>query len=81
MADIHSTQSELNTAFSDHLKVYGQGKGKTSRQLLLFYAVECGLKARYLNREGLPSTAAFAGRLGNKFGHSHNISRWVQEFF
>jgi len=80
MADVHSTRTELEKASTEHFKVYNRAPAEPSHQLLLFYAVECGLKARYLARESLLSTSDFTSKLpGKKYGHGHKIMDWIAE--
>ena len=71
---IHVSLQQLRNAFQAHLLCDGV-KVPTSRYLLLFYAVECGLKMTYLRKRNLLSTdkipvAAF---------HGHDLTAWVKE--
>lgn len=76
---VHSTASELLGAFRSHYKAYKTDMTKPSYQLLLFYAVECGLKYLYLSINNLNSTTSFDHKIGKPYGHAHDIPRWVDE--
>lgn len=73
---IIAKRAELEKIFHVHYSVYRaniEGKNKAHR-LLLFYAVECGLKCLILSREGANTTAFFEqhirlGVLKGKKGH------------
>ncbi len=52
---IYAGISELRSAFHQHA-VAGKHDSAASRQLLRFYAVECGLKSVYLQRNNLRTT-------------------------
>lgn len=81
MAEIISTVSQMVSAFKKHYKI-SSPVGSTqehSHLLLLFYAVECGLKAKYLREYNALNTSAFnALPVGKKYGHGHNIWEWVK---
>ncbi|MEY4934560.1 MAG: hypothetical protein RIS64_919 [Bacteroidota bacterium] len=86
MADIHSGVSELVKAARKHYKfaTVDIAKEDISHNLLLVYAVECGLKAQYLRKHSKISTAAFIDlpsfKVDNKkYGHEHDIMKWVKE--
>lgn len=72
MARIPAGTTELKNAFWQHLK--GE---VASRNLRLFYAVECGLKLVYLRRNGLRTTAQIQDPELQEKGH--DIARWVKE--
>lgn len=69
--------SELRQAFHAHRRVAGSG-GASSSYLLLFYAVECGLKAVWLKRHNLWTTAQMRDKtLLSRNGH--DLRRWSKE--
>lgn len=49
----------------------------TSTYMLLFYAAECGLKVRYMQRENIATTARFENALLGQAGH--DIHQWVKK--
>lgn len=69
--------SELRSAFHAH-RQYAETHNNASGYLLLFYAVECGLKAMWLKRMKLYYTEQIVDKtlLGQE---GHNVSRWVKE--
>ena len=74
---IHVGVSELRQAFHAHRAAADKTQGISSH-LLLFYAVECGLKSIYLREKKLPNTAKLPdSTLLSKDGH--NLDRWVKE--
>lgn len=79
--NIHSTLSQLVGAYRRHLSSRNQINFQDSSNLLLFYAVECGLKARYLRLKRLNSTHDFRLIFGeNKpYGHNHDLCKWFKE--
>ncbi|MBD2295853.1 hypothetical protein H6G06_20845 [Anabaena sphaerica FACHB-251] len=74
-ASIH----ELKTAFQIHLGIIkAQEHQSISSHLLIFYAVECGLKRIWLIRRGLKGTDEIHDQtMLTKDGH--NLGRWVKE--
>jgi len=66
-------RSELEKAFRKHYLV-GQGDASPSHILLLFYAVECGLKSLYLRNKRLNSTEDITDQYLVKDGH--NLMAW-----
>lgn len=79
--DVIVNTSQLWNAFKSHKKVYQQDEVNPSCQLLLFYAVETGLKSKFLKAANLKTTMDFQKRFGSKskHGHGHKISEWVKE--
>ncbi len=73
--------SQLRNAFKAHRKIYRNQQDNPSCQLLLFYAVEAGLKSKFLQERGYKSTQDFKKTFGEnkKHGHGHKISEWVAE--
>ena len=67
--------SELRRAFWQHSHVAENGTS-TAHYLLLFYAVECGLKAVYLQRKKFNSIEKIRDE---KLRASHDLARWVKE--
>ncbi|MEX6779947.1 hypothetical protein [Limnospira fusiformis] len=69
--------SDLRQAFHTHFQSAEQIK-HISAYLLLFYAVECGLKSIFLKRNQLRTTAQIPDpTLLSESGH--NLDRWVKE--
>ena len=66
-------RTELEKAFRKHYQV-GQGGASPSHILLLFYAVECGLKSLYLSKENLRTTEDITDQDLVKDGH--NLMAW-----
>jgi len=74
---IHAGVSELRQAFHAHLGV-AHGRNGSSYYLLLFYAVECGLKGIWLKRRNLQRTDQIGDdTLLRQDGH--NLLRWIKE--
>jgi len=74
---IHAGVSDLRQAFYAHRQV-AHGRNGYSYYLLLFYAVECGLKWVWLKRQNLRRT----DQIGNDTLLSqdgHNLVRWIKE--
>jgi len=67
--------SELYKAFNSHSRA-SAGGDTASHLLLLFYAIECGLKSVYLRRLKLRTTGQITDPwlIG-----SHDLARWVRE--
>lgn len=68
---IHVNPNELRQAFWCHLE-----KRAAAESLLLFYAVECGLKSLYLRQRNLRSTEMIADDLKSR---GHDLRRWFKE--
>lgn len=72
---IHAERTELHKAFNKH-----RNSSKTitdsSKCLLLFYAVECGLKHAYLLENRLNTTEEIDPEILN---YKHDITRWFAE--
>jgi len=80
MAEVTSTLTQLVKAFKTHYKYSVSTKEEMSHILLLFYAVECGLKAKYLKEFNGTSTADFETLpVLKKYGHGHNLWQWAVE--
>jgi hypothetical protein len=67
--------SELQGAFRKHSQFVGNGNSP-SNNLILFYAIECGLKSVYLRRRSLSSTDKIRDETLRK---SHDLAKWVKE--
>lgn len=77
---VHATHSQLSGAFRKHYTVYLQEPLHTSHQLLLFYAIECGLKCVYLRSALVPpgvDTNSLSTVNGKPYGHGHDLPSWV----
>ncbi len=72
---IHAGFSELKKAFNGHSKNAEGGEDK-SHYLLLFYAVESGLKSVYLREKRLNTTEKITDVNLLK---SHDLDLWVKE--
>lgn len=71
---IHAGVSELRSAFNQHRSaVLAEVR---SKNLLLFYAAECGLKAAWLTRNRLRSTSQLEPDLLARGGH--DLMLWVE---
>lgn len=78
-AKLHSTISELETAFKNHFKGFRDNSGGVSC-MMLFYAAECGVKMLWLFNNHGTSTRdiqAYSPDLLGKFGH--DIGEWLKE--
>jgi hypothetical protein len=74
---IHASVSDLRQAFHRHHSAVQATKDNCSH-LLLFYAVECGLKSIWLKRNKLPSTDRIRNQtLLSKDGHNFGV--WIKE--
>jgi hypothetical protein len=72
---IHAGYSELRKAFFTH-SVNAKDDTSTSHNLLLFYAVESGLKSIYLSRTKLYTTK----KIGDEnLRNSHDLLLWIKE--
>jgi len=74
---IHAGFSELKRAFFVHSNA-SVDKDSISYNLLLFYAVESGLKSIYLRWNNILTTEKIADE---KLTKSHNLSKWVQKLY
>lgn len=81
MAEVTSTLTQLINAFKTHHKYsVAPNNEDISHILLLFYAAECGLKAKYLKEYNGNSTVDFETLpLQKRHGHGHNLWQWVVE--
>lgn len=66
--------SQLKKAFHKHCNTAKTGKS-SSHYLLLFYAVECGLKSKYLAQNGWRSTSEI---IDPKLKQSHDLKKFAQ---
>lgn len=67
---------QLRNAFKRHRQPAGpQAQG---RNLLLFYAVECGLKAAWLTRNRLPDTSAIDSQSKER---GHDLLYWAKKLY
>jgi hypothetical protein len=64
--------NELRQAFWCHVE-----KRTTTENLLLFYAVECGLKSLYLRRSNLRTTAQITDAALT--GRGHDLRLWIKQ--
>jgi hypothetical protein len=73
MPKIRACQKELVKAFGRHSKLHAaldiNQVGSAPANMVLFYAVECGLKACYLEYNRLPPTAALPPSM-----YSHDLA-------
>ena len=77
MADVNSSLTQLVGAYKKHLKFsQTDKKEEISHYLLLFYAVECALKAKYLKDKNSNSTEDFRLLGLSKHGYGHNLLEW-----
>lgn len=75
MSRISVTRRELQRAYRSHCiacNAIDKRKCKPTYLVMLFYAVECGLKAIWLKRNGKEETAS-CGKQFDSFGHNINI--------
>ena len=72
---IHAGTDELRKAFNIH-RSSAKLATHTSQNLLLFYAVECGLKYAYLRENRLASTEDVDPDI---LEYKHDITRWFAE--
>lgn len=66
MAELRASRREMERAFRQHKTVANSGDG-LSHKLLLFYAIECGLKAELMKRSGVAEYHALPS--DQQFGH------------
>ncbi len=74
---LHADYRQLKAVFHTHLKWAGSRK-EPSSYLLLFYAVECGLKYVYLRRNRMASTQQLA-ESGLLSGNGHDLMKWCKD--
>ena len=67
----------MRRAFRQHARMAKDGDS-TSHYLLLFYAVECGLKSVYLRRR-YPSRGTIASISDERLRASHDLALWIKE--
>lgn len=70
---------ELEKAFRKHIVLFGNGR-TSSHFLLLFYAVECGLKYLYLRENRLTDTGRIQDNALTKDNEcsGHDLGRWAK---
>ena len=73
---IPANQHELKRAFNQHRNAAAEKTSQISSNLLLFYAVECGLKSVWLKRNPKISTT---DNIPDKTLVSHNLDRLAKE--
>jgi hypothetical protein len=73
---LHSDYKQLKKVFYAHLK-WAESGNEPSKCLLLFYAVECGLKCVYLRRSNLRSTKQLATN-GLLSLNGHDLQKWCK---
>ncbi|MDX2287007.1 MAG: hypothetical protein NW241_22775 [Bacteroidia bacterium] len=79
--DVVANQQNLKGGFKRHGDIAKSGSDST-HYLLYFYANECGLKYLFLRENRLQNTGRFAahsGLSGQKYGHGHDLLKWVGE--
>ena len=72
---IHAGISELQKAFRHHKNSSEDCTASSSSYLLLFYAVECGLKSVYLHGKRLNITDDISDTVLHQ---SHDLSKWAK---
>jgi len=72
---VHSSVEQLKRVFKAHLQC-AHPYDKPSRYLLLFYAIECGLKCIYLRTNSQHSTQDIEPALLKS--HGHDLARWCR---
>jgi hypothetical protein len=79
MGRIHVGCRELEKAFRKHITLCESG-GTSSHFLLLFYAIECGLKYLYLRENRLTSTGDIQdqGLTNDKDCSGHDLGKWAK---
>jgi len=77
------TLREIQNAWSNHFIAYHEPSIKTnSHRLMLFYAVECGLKAIIMKKEKVQTTDSILKRVGKEktiTHYSHNINQLLKK--
>ena len=74
---LHADYRQLRKVYHAHVKWAGSCQ-EPSQCLLLFYAIECGLKCVYMRRNKLQSTKQLADR-GLLRSYGHDLARWSKE--
>jgi hypothetical protein len=69
--------SELGKAFRKHTEIFESGTS-SSHFLLLFYAVECGLKALYIRENKLIDTGRIQDKSLTENDSGHNLGIWAK---
>ena len=79
MSVVKVTLTQLVGAFRKHY-AFSLNEDEISHILILFYAVECGLKANYLKKYNRLNTDDFEILpVNRKFGHGHDLIAWVKD--
>ncbi|WP_160715078.1 hypothetical protein [Chitinophaga solisilvae] len=79
MSVVKVTLTQLIGAFKKHY-AFSSKDDQISHLLILFYAVECGLKAKYLKKYNRLNTDDFETLpVNKKYGHGHDIYAWVKD--
>ena len=81
MKEVISTLTQLIDAYKKHHKhSKTENKEEISHYLLLFYAVECALKAQYLKDYNGKTTEDFVTLpTKQQYGYGHDILKWSKE--
>jgi hypothetical protein len=74
---VHVTLKEIESAFKSHRNKFATFSGQPGMtdKMILFYAVECGLKALYMRQNKLIRTdrkSSYNGKAVSDFGHKLN---------
>lgn len=78
--EVISSVTQLMSAYRKHYNSSKAEKEDISHFLLLFYAVECGVKAQYLKDYNGKTTDDFTTLpTKKKYGHGHHILDWLKE--
>jgi len=74
---VHVTQKEIQKAFRNHKSVVdiSGNLGCRTSKMVLFYAVECGLKALYMRENRLRRTDQENSLKESAFSFRHNLNR------
>lgn len=71
---IHVGFSELSRAYREHIATATAGTSST-HYMILFYAVECGIKSIYLTRNRVNTT----DKLPSHLSGTHDLDKWIRE--
>ncbi len=73
---VHVTRKEIEEAFNSHRKKSATSSGKfgMTDKMLLFYAVECGLKALYMDKNKLKWTGQMNNSRESVSDFRHNLN-------
>lgn len=73
---------EVNKAWNENFRASDVSPRKNAHRLLLFYAVETGLKAFYMKKNGINQTKDLEGKKGQKTNErilTHNLETLLKE--